>query len=40
MFTELVRVGCDFQACCGGLVKYQTGIQDQVLSNQDLMGSL
>ena len=24
MFTKLVRIGCDFMACCGGLAKYQT----------------
>ena len=23
MFTESVRVGCDFPACCGGSAKYQ-----------------
>ena len=26
MFTESVRVSCDFSACCGGSAKCQTGL--------------
>ena len=30
MFTESVRIGCSFPACCGGSAKYQTFLMFQL----------